>query len=189
MALNLKTLFTDVGKTFKRAHERNIKVDQCDIFGHRMPLIKASTAKARASKIGAQKKMARIGNKAIVARTGKVRKSIAKSVPMTRLLFTERFWRGAFKFTAYEQHVEVFVSSDAYPIREGEKPIRFDEIVEYNNGKPSVIFPRTIAEVEQMPAFKEAEARIKDLFFSGALGEQIFTQALQAVQKEININL
>jgi hypothetical protein len=189
MSLNLKTLYNAVGQTFQRELERNVKVDQKGVDGSKFPPIKASTARARASKIGAQGKMARIGNKGIVARTGKVRKSAPTSVPMTRLLFTERFWRGAFRYKAHNDRVEVYVNTAPYPIRAGEKAITYSKIAEYNNGEPSVIFPRNVAEAKQMPAYQQAADRFRESLQSGEISKMFAEQGFKQVAYELNISM
>ena len=196
--MNLKNLFTAIGQTFQKELKDNIK-GQSDINGSRFSLIKPSTAKARASKIGAQKSRASIGNKGIVPRTGKVRKSAATSVPMTRLFFTERFWKDAFKFTAHNESVEVFVNRGSYPVRAGESPIKFAEIVHYNNqGNPSVnknitspplIFPNDMADVKKMSAWTQAEDRFRASVNNGEIYRAIAQQGLKDMTVELNINL
>lgn len=198
MTFKLKPLFTQIGQLFQRELMANID-RQKDINGQRFSLIEPSTARGRASKMGAQSNMARIGNKAVDIRTGKVRKSVAKSVPVTRLLFTKRFWHGAFKFGAENESVAVFVNPDSYPIRAGESPITFKQIVRYNNQgeekvnpkikHPPLVFPNTEADVQKMDAYKKADELIKDSFQHGEILKQIEAMGLKNMTTELHISL
>ena len=193
---DLKNFYERVGLHCVRELKENIR-SQKDIKNARFQIIKPSTARARASKLGAQTTRAKIGNRGIVAKTGKVRKSIAKSVPITRLFFTERFWLRAFKYKAQKDELKVFVNEGNYPVRKGETPIKYTDIVNYNNadsGKtntniknPPLIFPNTGTEVKLMKSWKFAKDEFRQSAESGEIRKVIEAQGLKIKAMELNI--
>lgn len=202
--LNLTRIFQSIGQSFVRELQLNIR-NQNDIRGRRFYPIKPSTAKVRQSVLGANPSRVSIGNKGlkkgIVPTTGKQRKSLATSVPITRLLFTQHFWRGAFKFKAEKDNVAISVSNDTYPDvrqRDGSSQhVSYADIVRFNNDgssevnrsitSPPLIFPNNDGEVVLMKAYKEAEERFNEAMRSGELEEMILEQGLQNLKIELNL--
>jgi hypothetical protein len=157
--LNFLKLFADIGNLWITELKQNIRRQQ-SIDGSKFYPVEASTAKARASKTGAQVKMARIGNKGIVPKTGKIRKSLAKSVAITRLVFTERFWQRMLVFTPRKLSLTVEGNPQPY-----DQHVSYSDIIAYNNrnspetnqnvkpAKRPMIFPTNGKELEQTKTF------------------------------------
>lgn len=128
---------------------------------------------------------AKITNKGIDARTGKVRKSVAKSVPITRLFFTERFWKGAFKYAVNMDRVKIFVNPNSYPVRKGEQSITYEKIVSYNNDPK--IFPANNSDVGKMNSYGMARDRISQEVRSDKFKRDTFKNIGQEIQIEVKI--
>jgi hypothetical protein len=166
-SLNFLKLFSDVGNLWTTELKQNIRRQQ-SIDGSKFYPIEASTARARASKTGAQSTMARIWNKGIVPKTGKVRKSLAKSVAITRLVFTEKFWQRMLVFAPSKLSLTVEGNPQSY-----DSSVSYSDIIAYNNrnsketnqnvkpAKRPMIFPTNSKELEQTKTFKKFERMLK----------------------------
>jgi hypothetical protein len=104
-----------IGGYFQRELEANIrKQGGTKLDPQRFSLVKPGTGRARQSLIGANKRSVKLG-RGIVPRTGKQRKSVATSVSLNRLYFTERFMNGAFRNAPGNEEVRVYCNPSNYP--------------------------------------------------------------------------
>lgn len=186
--LNFLKLFTDMGQEWVTELKQNIR-KQIGIDGSKFYPVEPSTAKARASKIGATLKMSRTGNKGIVPKTGKVRKSIAKSVPITRLFFTEKFWQKMLVFISKKDSLTV--EGNSQPYGDG---VTYDDIIKWNNrnsplknervkpGKRPMIFPTTPKELEMTNTFNKFRVR-----FAQDASKQLKQQLHLSIKKNIKL--
>lgn len=198
--LDLRKIFEDIGNRFTRELRLNIR-NQKDIRGKRFSYIKPSTALIRQSILGANRSHVSIGsNKGMNVSTGKKRKSPATSVPLTRLLFTKRFWQGAFSHRAEKDSVSIAVSLDVYPdiTKSGSsKSVTYSDIVKTNNlGSPQVnknivdpplIFPNDEKEVMMMEAYKQAVDRFEVAMKNGEIEEMMLEQGLAKMDLRLQI--
>jgi hypothetical protein len=197
MSLDLTNMWLRIGKLFQNELEQNI-VKQNDITRQNFSQVAPSTAERRASYHGAHAG-GKISNKGHNPATGATRKGKAKSVPVTRLKFTNRFWQGAFRYYAQGDQVEVYVSNASYPVRQKERPIRFVEIVKYNNRgsnevnkkikDPPLVFPNDAVEVEIMPAYQKAYDIIKASVDSGEIHRYFAEQGFQQAMHNLEITI
>lgn len=190
--LNLSNILEKVGAIFQTELSQNINL-QKQIDGRSFSPIKPSTAKARAAVIGANKvRQNRHGgaffNRGIDQIKGRERKSVAKSVPITRLLFTKKFFLGAFQYKAYADYVLVFASRGMYPGHFTQSAVSYADIVRFNNAgtkdtnpnitNPPKIFPLTNEDIKGMPAYGNALRYLNTSSVRKQIEEQILAKGI-----------
>jgi hypothetical protein len=162
--LDLTPEMTKIGAYFQRNLEQNIH-KQTDINGVKFSRIAPSTARARASILGANKNRVKLGaSRGVVPTTGKKRKSVAGSVSLNRLLFSGNFVHNAFKSEPRKEEVRVYCNPSGYP---GED-VSYADIVRYNNRgssavnryiiNPPAVFPLSQGDVQKLQAYKYSVA-------------------------------
>jgi len=196
--IDFTKIFDYIGGLFTKELRLNITEVRQDLAGRPFSLIKPSTAKKRQAILGANKffqnrHAGAFFNRGITLTTGKKRKSAAKSVPLTRLLFTTKFAKGAFRHRAYRDHLKVFVSRDQYPVHWTQEPISYADIARYNNAgspdvnpyilEPPLIFPNAGKDdqVRGMKAFAQATEFLNEPATREYIADQVAAEALKKV--------
>lgn len=199
--LDLSQITGRIGAFFTKELKENVR-SQTDINGRRFQIIAPSTARARASITGATttkstKHSGKFFQRGIVPRTGRVRKAVAKGVAITRLFFTEEFYKGAFQSKAEKDAVTIGVSRQQYPSHFAKSTVSFHDIVRYNNaGSPAVnrhiknpplIFPRTEDDVRKMKAWGLSQRLLASPETKRQIEQQMFQNALKKTVVNLTI--
>jgi hypothetical protein len=197
--IDLTKVFQYIGTIFVRGMRTRISERRVDIAGKPFSLIAPSTAAARARILGANPRgpgrhQGPFFNRNI-GLTGKLRKRRATSVPVTRLLFTGRFAKGAFQYRAQADQVTVYVTRGNYPVHWTQQPVSFSDIVRFNNqGSPELnphiklpplIFPNRGRDdqLHAMDEYKKAKAFIS----SPALNKQITDTIVRKAFRKVSV--
>lgn len=201
--IDLSKIFAYCGNLFVRELRERVLSIREDIAGNSFSPIKPSTARARALILGAGvrgpgRHQGPYFNRNITLR-GKLRKSPARSVPITRLLFTGRFGKGAFKSAAYPDRLVVYVSRGNYPVHWTQQALSYADIVRYNNAgspyvnrrikNPPLIFPNKGRDdqVERMTAFKKSAAFLSSPAVHRYIQDKIALTALRKVSTTVEV--
>lgn len=204
MTYDLTRVFDYVGNLFVREMRTRILELREDIAGQKFTPIKPSTALKRQAMLGANRfrinrHAGSFFNRGITLTTQKVRRSPAKSVPITRLLFTGRFAKGAFTHKAYPDRVVVSVSRGMYPGHWTQPPVSYGDIVKWNNAgspkvnpnidSPPLIFPNPDRpeQVRRMTSYKKATDFIASPNVRNYVNDRLLRQALRKVSIEVTI--
>lgn len=202
--IDLSSIFRYCGILLTRQLRTNISDKRIDIAGNSFSPIRPSTAAARARMLGAgvRRPRGKVGgffNRGVNLNTGRTRRTAAKSVPITRLLFTGRFAKGAFQYSAQADHLRVYVSRGNYPVHWTQRPLSYSDIVAYNNqgsprvnrqiGSPPLIFPNK-GRADQVYALTRAAG--VDKFLTGPsvnryINDRIARAAFRKVFVEVKI--
>lgn len=199
--VDLTSVFRYVGVLMVRDLRTNISERQAGIDGEPFTIIRPSTARARALILGAGvrgpgRHQGPFFNRNINL-AGRLRKSPARAVPVTRLLFTGRFAKGAFKYDARPDMLRVYVSRGNYPVHWTQQPVSYSDIVAFNNqGSPAVnrnianpplIFPNrgNQSQVEMMRSYGAA----KKWLSSRAVNQYITDRIARAAFRKVSITV